>query len=119
MGNISSGTIAISLNLIQGITSPLTFSYIIKLYEKVYRQFVALMGVSPKAIERNAEGFAHMLGFLNGRIYYNLRSWYKMIAMLPGYSFNARFMEQMMGVKERFDLDPEEKAFQSWVTSFG
>ncbi|MCB0643688.1 MAG: hypothetical protein KDC44_18700, partial [Phaeodactylibacter sp.] len=83
-----------------GITAPLTFSYIIRLYEKAYRQFVALMGVSPKAIERNAEDFAHMLGFLNGRIYYNLRSWYKMISMLPGYSFNARFMEQMMGVKE-------------------
>ena len=26
-------------------------------------------------------------------------------AMLPGYSFNARFMEKMMGVKEKFELD--------------
>jgi phosphohistidine swiveling domain-containing protein len=92
-----------------GITSPLTFSYIIKLYERAYRQFVALMGVAPKEIDRNGDYFANMLGLLNGRIYYNLRSWYKMISMLPGYSFNARFMEQMMGVKDRFDLDPEDE----------
>jgi hypothetical protein len=50
-----------------------------------------------------------MLGYLNGRVYYNLRSWYKMMAMLPGYSFNARFMEKMMGVKERFDLDDSDR----------
>ncbi|MCK5028077.1 MAG: hypothetical protein KAR57_00480 [Bacteroidales bacterium] len=88
-----------------GITSPLTFSYIIQLYDRAYRQFVELMGVSQKEIEKNSDYFANMLGYLNGRIYYNLRSWYKMIAMLPGYSFNARFMEKMMGVKEKFDLD--------------
>ena len=29
-----------------------------------------------------------------------------MLAMLPGYSINARFMEKMMGVKERFDVPP-------------
>lgn len=27
-----------------------------------------------------------------------------MLAMVPGYSINARFMENMMGVKERFDI---------------
>src|SRR3546814_6248769 len=48
--------------------------------------------------------FANMLGFINGRVYYNLRSWHHLLAMLPGYSLNARFMEQMMGVKERFDV---------------
>ena len=86
------------------LTLPLTFSYIISLYERAYRQFVELMGVSKKEIEEHAEYFANMLGLLNGRIYYNLRSWYVMISMLPGYAFNARAMEQMMGVKERFDL---------------
>ncbi len=92
-----------------GLTSPLTFSYIIQLYEKAYRQFVELMGVPVREIEANAEHFANMLGLLNGRVYYNLRSWYQMISMLPGYSFNARFMEQMMGVKERFDLEPTDR----------
>ena len=44
--------------------------------------------------------FPNMLGLVKGRVYYNLINWYRLIAMLPGFSVNRRFMEQMMGVKE-------------------
>jgi pyruvate,water dikinase len=37
---------------------------------------------------------------VGGRIYYNLISWYRLLALLPGFSVNRGFMEQMMGVKE-------------------
>ena len=37
---------------------------------------------------------------MRGRIYYNLVSWYRVLAMLPGFAVNRRFMEQMMGVRE-------------------
>lgn len=87
-----------------GITTPLTFSFIIKMYEQVYRQFVALLGVNKKEIEAYSQVFANTLGLVRGRVYYNLLSWYKMLAMVPGYSINAQFMENMMGVKERFEL---------------
>lgn len=87
-----------------GITTPLTYSFIIKMYEMVYRQFVGLLGVKEHEIERHQEVFANTLGLVRGRVYYNLLSWYKMLAMLPGYSINAEFMENMMGVKERFKL---------------
>lgn len=87
-----------------GVTTPLTFSFIIKVYEAVYRQFVGMMGVTSEDIDENKETFANMLGLINGRVYYNLLSWYKALAMLPGYSINAEFMEKMMGVKERFEL---------------
>ncbi len=92
-----------------GVTTPLTFSFIIKIYEAVYRQLVKLFGVSDQVIEANAGTFANTLGLLNGRVYYNLLSWYKMLAMAPGYSLNAEFMETMMGVKERFELPEGEK----------
>jgi len=87
-----------------GITTPLTYSFIIKMYEMVYRQFVGLLGVKEHEIDRHKEVFANTLGLVRGRVYYNLLSWYKMLAMLPGYSINAEFMENMMGVKERFEL---------------
>src|ERR1700741_3716597 len=87
-----------------GVTTPLTFSFILKVYEAVYIQFVGMMGVSKNDVEENKEVFANMLGLINGRVYYNLLSWYKALAMLPGYSINAEFMEKMMGVKERFEL---------------
>ena len=44
--------------------------------------------------------FRHMLGLVRGRLYYNLLNWYRVLALLPGFTVNRRFMEQMMGVKE-------------------
>lgn len=87
-----------------GVTTPLTYTFIIKMYEMVYRQLAGLLGVKEKEIENRKEIFTNTLGLIRGRVYYNLLSWYKMLAMVPGYSLNARFMETMMGVKERFDL---------------
>ena len=88
-----------------GLTSPLTFSFIRKMYEAVYLQFTAMMGVNEAERQQHAVVYANMLGLLNGRVYYNLRSWYKLLSLLPGYQLNAEFMEKMMGVKERFTLD--------------
>ena len=87
-----------------GVTTPLTFSFISKSYEKAYKLFSGYMGVTAKTIKQNEKVFANTLGLINGRVYYNLKTWYHMLAMLPGYSVNARFMEKMMGVKERFDI---------------
>jgi len=90
-----------------GITTPLTFTFIIEMYEMVYRQFVEIMGVKPKETAKHAHIFANTLGLVRGRVYYNLLNWYKMLAMVPGYSINAENMERMMGVKERFELGGE------------
>ena len=83
-----------------GITTPLTFSFARVAYENVYLEFARLMGVKESLIQKNAFIFPQMLGYLNGRIYYNLLNWYRLLALFPGYKFNSAFMEQMMGVKE-------------------
>lgn len=88
-----------------GITTPLTFTFILKMYTIAYKQLVRLMGVSPEVIATHEHIFAHTLGLVRGRVYYNLLHWYKMLALLPGYRINAENMERMMGVKERFELD--------------
>jgi len=87
-----------------GVTTPLTFSFISKSYEGAYRLFCGYLGVEEKVIEEHRSVFRNTLGLINGRVYYNLKTWYHMLALLPGYSINARFMEKMMGVKERFDV---------------
>lgn len=83
-----------------GITTPFTFSFARRAYEHVYRQFCRLMGLDEAAIEARADMFCCMLGLINGRVYYNLFNWYRLVAVLPGYTFNRKFMEQMMGVRE-------------------
>jgi rifampicin phosphotransferase len=88
-----------------GITTPLTFSFARHAYEGAYRQFCRLMKVPGAVISDNDAIFSHMLGFIRGRVYYNLLNWYRLLAMLPGFSVNQRFMEQMMGVRQ--GLPPE------------
>lgn len=88
-----------------GVTTPLTFSFVHDIYSEVYKQFCRIMGVEERVVAANGDIFS-MVGLIKGRIYYNLLNWYKVLSLLPGYSINADFMEQMMGVKERLDIPP-------------
>ena len=90
-----------------GVTTPLTFSFAREIYEHVYRQFCRMMQVPETVIASRDDMFRNMLGLIRGRLYYNLLNWYRLLAMLPGYAVNRRFMEGMMGVKEPL---PEELA---------
>ncbi|MBL0098621.1 MAG: hypothetical protein IPP46_20660 [Bacteroidetes bacterium] len=66
-----------------GVTTPLTFSFISSSYEEAYKIFCSYMGVSSSVIKSNERVFANTLGLIKGRVYYNLRTWYHMLAMLP------------------------------------
>ena len=83
-----------------GVTTPLTFTFATRVYEHVYREFCKLLGVPKSRISRNDHVFPKMLGLVRGRVYYNLTSWYRVLALLPGFQVNRSFMEQMMGVKQ-------------------
>jgi pyruvate,water dikinase len=89
-----------------GVTTPLTFTFARHVYEVVYRQFVEVLGVPDQMIRAHEPTFAAMLGLVRGRVYYNLVSWYRVIAMLPGLEFNRGFMERMMGVREALTAPP-------------
>lgn len=88
-----------------GTTTPLTYTFARRAYEEVYRQFCRLMAVPRARIENNGQVFHCMIGLIRGRVYYNLLNWYRLLAMLPGFTVNRRFMEQMMGVKESLPED--------------
>lgn len=88
-----------------GVTTPLTYSFARGIYEEVYRQFCMILRVPKSRIEQSDLVFRRMLGLIQGRVYYNLLSWYRTLALLPGYRLNRRFMEQMMGVKEELDQE--------------
>jgi pyruvate,water dikinase len=83
-----------------GVTTPLTFSFARFAYEHVYRQLCRVLGVSEATILRYDDTFRRMIGLINGCVYYNLLSWYRLLALMPGFTANRKFMEQMMGVKE-------------------
>lgn len=81
-----------------GITLPMTFSFIRRAYFAVYWQFCQLLGMGEEEIRGHEHMLRNMLGLHAGRVYYNLRNWYRLVSLLPGFRHNRRFMEGMMGV---------------------
>ncbi|GAB2867219.1 hypothetical protein GCM10022221_79950 [Actinocorallia aurea] len=85
------------------VTAPLTFSFARLTYQKVYRDHVRALGVPESDIARMEEWFGDLLGYFDGRVYYNVLNWYKIIRLLPGYKLHRRVLEQALGVRETSD----------------
>ena len=83
-----------------GVTTPLTFSVARSAYAAAYRYLGRVIGVSEDTIQANAKTYEQMIGLIDGRVYYNLLNWYRLLMLTPGFRFNRRFMEQMMGVTQ-------------------
>lgn len=79
------------------LTLPLTFSVARGLYARVYRSACLALGVPQRTVEREAALFDEMLGLIGGQVYYNLASWYRVLALLPGFRLTSGFLESMMG----------------------
>jgi rifampicin phosphotransferase len=88
-----------------GLVSPLTYSFAAYSYDRVYRAFVALLGLSEVRIAENGEVFANLLSRINGRVYYNLGNWYRALALLPAFSLNSGYMETMMGLEKPLPVE--------------
>ena len=104
-----------------GVTSPMTFSFIRHAYTVVYHCFSEVMGIPPATVMANRPVFENMLGLVRGQVYYNLMNWYRLIRQFPGYGMNKRFMESMMGLRERFDPDggePDTDWARKWLIEF-
>lgn len=88
-----------------GTTTPLTFSFIRRCYEHAYRELGRLAGVAEEAIRANDDAYRRMLGFVRGRVYYNLMAWYRLLALGPGFRYTRRFLDEMLGVRGRATVE--------------
>jgi pyruvate,water dikinase len=66
------------------------------MYRRVYPEFLQLVGQDDELIRQSQDIFDHMLGYQKGRVYYQLQNWYKLIQLLPGYSYNKEFFDRML-----------------------
>lgn len=87
-----------------GVTTQLTFTFAQHVYSQVFREFCRLLGIPRKQL-REMDGFlGSVLGYLNGRVYYNLLHWYKLSGLAPFQDLGRKMMEVQMGVDEPLDL---------------
>ncbi|MCG8313698.1 MAG: phosphoenolpyruvate synthase [Pseudomonadales bacterium] len=104
-----------------GVTSPLSFTFALENYKNVYIQFCEILTVPRPVVKEMEYYLGNMLGSINGRVFYNLYNWYKLVGVLPGFSQNKQFMETMMGVGEELSPEVAEriKPHDSWDTPIG
>jgi rifampicin phosphotransferase len=91
-----------------GITAPMTFSFARHVYHRVYTEYFRLLGVSEEKL-KEIDWLQNMLGYHNGRVYYNILHWYKMLRLVPFYRVNRRILELSMGLEEALPDDEAER----------
>jgi len=93
-----------------GVTSPLTVSHIRQCYEVIFRNSLLRLGVSKKLVRQHNHIFKNMLGYIGGRVYYNLSNWYRMFRLVPAVEPYLPVWEEMLGISRRI-----EPARKSWL----
>ncbi|WP_240512604.1 phosphoenolpyruvate synthase [Streptomyces griseoruber] len=83
-----------------GVVSPLTYSFAADTYAKVYESYARALGVRGEQLREVQEWTPHLLGYVHGRVYYNLYHWYRMVRLAPLYPLNRRVLEKSLGVAE-------------------
>lgn len=82
-----------------GIVLPLTFSIAKRGYLLGYKAQAYAAGLSWHELEANHRTFDSMIGIFNGRMYYNLLSWYRYISLFPGSSKNQKFLDDQIATQ--------------------
>lgn len=91
-----------------GVTTPLTFSFASWAYETVFVQTCKAAGLSAAQLEAARPLFANLIGFVDGRVYYNLMSWYATMRLLPSFGLTKENFERAVGVTDPVDFVTDE-----------
>jgi len=96
-----------------GIVLPLTFSIAKRGYELGYESQAYAGGKSWYDIEANQDLFNSMVGSFNGKMYYNLLSWYRYINLFPSSDSNQQFLDDQIATKGEtiYQTDPDFSFF--------
>ena len=89
-----------------GIVLPLTFSIAKKGYLLGYKAQAYSSGLSWYELEAHHRIFDSMVGIFNGRMYYNMLSWYNYISLFPGGKKNQRFLDDQIATQGQAIYQP-------------
>ena len=81
-----------------GQTSYLTYSFAKDVYRDVYTCTLKAGKVRKNIIDSLSHSLSEMIYYYNGRVYYNMNSWYHVNTIFP-FKKSTNYMENMMGVK--------------------
>ena len=84
-----------------GVSLPLTISFVHMVYAGVFRGVCRRIVRNEKVFNRTQDVYNHMVGSVNGRLYYKIRNWYTALRFLPLSKKIIPVWQEMLGVKVR------------------
>lgn len=80
------------------VTLPLSFSFALKAYEKVFTGSSDAFWISKKVIEKDIIVFENLLAHYCGRVYYRLDNWYRMMGLAYSSPRSMTAWEKAVGL---------------------
>lgn len=90
-----------------GVTTPLTFTLARYFYRVIFYDCYRMLGVSRKELHDRDEQLDRMIGFLGGRVYYCLTSFYLLHSQSPLFPIFRAHWEKMMGFLSSYEIGSE------------
>lgn len=87
-----------------GITLPLTFSLMEKAYQRSFKNVILKIVPFDQKLQNNPHLFNNMIGYFNGRVYYNLTNWYKVMSYLPNFKNYKNNWDKMIGISKKVEF---------------
>lgn len=92
-----------------GRTSPFTGSFVTKMYDLVHQEIGEYLKFSTKRLDLLRPYFSTMTTYINGHMYYRLKSYYSLLLSIPGGKQNLTNWHRMIGAShEYFDLETNQ-----------
>lgn len=96
-----------------GINTPWTLSVIRDVYSTVFTNAVIRLGISKKRVEEKSFVFNHLIATHQGRVFYNLTSWYEMMRLVPYTEGYIKVWEEMLGVESNQLTNKKKKVLEN------
>lgn len=85
-----------------GVSAPLTYSVARLFYRVIFRDIYDRAGASDAQLRDHHHLLDRMIGYVNGRIYYNLNAFYLLHGMVPIFPMLCKAWENMVGLKSSY-----------------
>ncbi len=86
-----------------GVVSPMTFSIFHLDYYLCIRNALQRLGATASVVEKRDDALRHLVGYINGRAYYNMHNWYRAFLTVPFLEKKIiSYFEQMIGTESSY-----------------
>ncbi|MEU2436632.1 PEP/pyruvate-binding domain-containing protein [Streptomyces rubradiris] len=99
-----------------GFTSPLSYSMASELYAVGMEELYRRMGVPERELRRNRYELRRMIGYLDGRLYMRLESWYRLHSQMRAFQSLRRQWEKAVVTVDASVVVPEKGRVGRWLT---